>query len=90
MHSLILTAVDKVVNDDKLLKLFNINKQLWPAIRHSWHHKQMDMLGRFDWVFDGESEPKLLEYNADTPSMIIESGEMQEQWFRETQGSPDQ
>ena len=43
MHNMILTAVDKVVKNDKLLTLFNINKQLWPAIRYSWQNKQNDM-----------------------------------------------
>jgi glutathionylspermidine synthase len=28
-----LEAVDKVVNDDILLKLFFINENLWPAIK---------------------------------------------------------
>ena len=84
MHNMILTAVDEVVKDDKLLSLFNINKQLWPAIRFSWQNRQVDMQGRFDWIFDGEKQPKLLEYNADTPSMIIESGSLQNQWFLDT------
>jgi glutathionylspermidine synthase len=32
-----LEAVDKVVNDDKLLTLFNINENLWEAVRFSWN-----------------------------------------------------
>lgn len=36
LHSMALEAVDIVVNDDALLDLFYINKDLWPAIRHSW------------------------------------------------------
>jgi Glutathionylspermidine synthase len=37
-----LDAVDRVVRDEKLLKLFNINENLWPTIRHSWNTRQMD------------------------------------------------
>ena len=42
LHNMHLVAVEKVVNDDKLMTLFNINKKLWPAIRHSWKEKQTD------------------------------------------------
>jgi len=36
IHSMALEAVDLVVNDDALLDLFYINKDLWPAIRATW------------------------------------------------------
>jgi len=36
IHSMALEAVDLVVNDDALLDLFYINKNLWPAIKNSW------------------------------------------------------
>lgn len=42
MHSMALEAVDLVVNDDALLDLFYINKDLWPAIRASWKKGQVD------------------------------------------------
>jgi glutathionylspermidine synthase len=29
--------------------------------------------GRFDLVYDGTHEPKMLEYNADTPTGLIEA-----------------
>ena len=39
LHNMALSAVEIVVNDDKLLKLFGINKNLWPAIRYSWSNR---------------------------------------------------
>ena len=42
-----------------------------------------DLLGRFDWSWDGKNPPKLLEYNADTPSMILESSDIQGLWHKE-------
>ena len=44
------------------------------------YKKQMDFLGRFDWSWDGK-KLKLLEYNADTPSLLLESGAVSKQWF---------
>jgi glutathionylspermidine synthase len=63
--------------------MFGINKKLWPAIRYSWSQKHRDFQGRFDFVYDGKGPPKMLEYNADTPSLIIESGDLQEGWFKD-------
>lgn len=42
LHNMALEAVDTVVKDDKLLTLFNINENLWPAVRNSWTNKQTD------------------------------------------------
>ena len=92
-----LEAVDKVLKDPILLRLFRIPSDLWPAMRKSWAlepfieeknlksyykyidstqmKKQMDFLGRFDWSWDGK-DLKLLEYNADTPSLLLESGKI--------------
>ena len=82
LHNMALEAVDLVVNNDELLDLFYVNRDLWPAIKESWNKKQMDFQGRFDFAWDGKGEPKLLEYNADTPSLQIESGKLSESWFR--------
>ena len=73
LHNMCLEIVDKVVNDPQLLRLFNINSNLWPAIRKSWNEGQFDLLGRFDFSWDGINPPKMLEYNADTPSLLLES-----------------
>ena len=85
MHNMCLEIVEEVVNDPRLLRLFNIHSDLWPAMRKSWKEGQFDLLGRFDWSWDGLSPPKLLEYNADTPSLILESSAVQGEWFKETQ-----
>lgn len=36
MHHMCLEAVDRVVKDPTLLRLFHIPSNLWPAIRKSW------------------------------------------------------
>ena len=37
-------------------------------------------------MYDGKNPPKMLEYNADTPSMIIESSVLQDGWFKDVIG----
>ena len=37
-----LEAVERVVNDDTLLQLFNIDENLWPIVKKSWWDGQLD------------------------------------------------
>ena len=69
LHSMMLEAVDEVVKDDKLKKLFQIPEVLWKPMNESWSRKDFDLQGRFDFSFDFHGNIKLLEYNADTPSI---------------------
>ena len=41
------------------------------------------MLGRMDLSWDGTGPPKLLEYNGDTPSVLVESSAPQLNWMRD-------
>ena len=83
LHSMCLQAVDKVINDEELLRKFEIPEVLWPAIRSSWNQKKPDFMGRFDFAWDGNGEPKMLEYNADTPSVLVESAKPQLNWQKD-------
>ena len=81
IHNMSLELVDKVVNDDVLLTLFEIPEVLWPAIKKSWAEKKIDLLGRMDFAYDGTGPPKLLEYNGDTPSVLVESAYPSNSWI---------
>jgi len=83
LHNMALEAIDKIVKDDTLMTLFYINKDLWPAIKESWKVGRLDFQGRFDLSYDGKNPPKLLEYNADTPSLQLESSILSDTWFRD-------
>lgn len=69
LYNLCLEAVDQIVKDDALLTLFTINEALWPAVRESWDKSNTDFMGRFDLAWDGKNPAKLIEFNADTPSL---------------------
>ena len=66
---MMLQAVDFVVEKDYMLKAFQIPYKLWKPIKESWKRKDSDLQGRFDFVFDENADVKMLEYNADTPSI---------------------
>src|SRR6266849_968830 len=42
------------------------------CVGDSWKRRDPSIFGRFDLAWDGEGPPKLLEYNADTPTALIE------------------
>ncbi|HLP77070.1 MAG TPA: glutathionylspermidine synthase family protein, partial [Candidatus Paceibacterota bacterium] len=44
-----------------------------PSIVKSWERDDFSLYGRFDLSFDGVGEPKMLEYNADTPTALVEA-----------------
>ncbi len=48
------------------------------------------LYGRFDLRHDGEGPPKLLEYNADTPTGLLESSVIQWFWLEDTHPDRDQ
>ena len=61
-----------------------------PAILRSWERDDFSLYGRFDLAFDGRGAPKLLEYNADTPTALVEAAVAQWFWLRETHPEADQ
>jgi len=61
-----------------------------PAIVRSWERDDFSLYGRFDLAFDGATAPKLLEYNADTPTALVEAAVTQWFWLQETQPGADQ
>lgn len=63
-----------------------------PLIEASWQNSHRNLYGRFDFSYDGVegSPPKLLEYNADTPTSLLESSIIQWQWLSDVFPDRDQ
>ncbi len=52
-------------------------------VAESWRARQPSLFGRFDFAFDGTAPPKLLEYNADTPTALLEASVVQWYWMQQ-------
>lgn len=89
LHGLCLEAVEKLVTAGDLGRL-DIPKDYWPWIAESWRRSDPDVYGRFDLAYDGVSPPKMLEYNADTPTSLIEAAVVQWYWLEEVKPGCDQ
>ncbi len=61
-----------------------------PAILRSWERDDFSLYGRFDLAFDGAGEPRMLEYNADTPTALVEASVAQWYWLQDTRPGADQ
>ncbi|OQR88449.1 glutathionylspermidine synthase, partial [Thraustotheca clavata] len=80
LHAMCLEAVKLVVESDYLMDVFEIPHNLRGAVRKSFERGDPDLLGRFDFSWDGRGPPKLLEYNADTPTVLVETAVGQRLW----------
>ena len=49
----------------------------------AWRAKELSLFGRFDFAWDGKGPPKLLEYNADTPTALLEASVAQWRWLEQ-------
>jgi glutathionylspermidine synthase len=86
LHSMCLDAVEHVVLTERY-RDFAIPEWVWPAIAESWRRSDPHVYGRFDLRYDGGGPAKLLEYNADTPTSLLEASVVQ--WFWKTEVFPD-
>lgn len=78
LYRLCLSAVQHVL-DNNLLGRIGIPHQFHDTIRKSWENQDLDMYGRFDLALDTNGVPKMLEFNADTPTSLFEASSVQ--WF---------
>ncbi|HEY0638821.1 MAG TPA: glutathionylspermidine synthase family protein [Pseudonocardiaceae bacterium] len=89
LASMCLDAVDMVVTAERYRE-FGIPEWVGPAIKESWRRSDPHLYGRFDLRYDGGGPAKLLEYNADTPTSLIEAAVVQWHWLQDTHPGDDQ
>src|SRR6202047_4102427 len=76
--------------DNKLYSKVGIPELAVPLIERSWESEPPSLYGRFDLAYDGVHPPKLLEYNADTPTSLLEAAAVQWYWLEDVFPSADQ
>jgi glutathionylspermidine synthase len=89
LHYLCIDAAEAVINNNWWSRL-GIPEAAVPAILRSWERDDFSLYGRFDFSFDGVTPPKLLEYNADTPTALVEAAVAQWFWLQDTHPDADQ
>lgn len=88
LHSMCLQAVEQVVLTERFAD-FGLPEWTWGPIAESWRRGDPYLYGRFDLRYDGRRPAKLLEYNADTPTSLLEAAILQWHWFTDTASRAD-
>lgn len=90
LYSLFIQAGDHIVKN-RLFGKFGIPEFMWDAITQSWNNEPPALnYGRFDLAWNGIGAPKLLEFNCDTPTSLLEAAVIQWQWKEEVMPDRDQ
>ena len=89
LYAMCLKAVQYVI-DKNLYAALHIDEKLIPLIVQSWYNNEPSIYGRFDLAYNGIGQPKMLEFNADTPTTLYECAVVQWKWLEELNPSADQ
>jgi glutathionylspermidine synthase len=85
MQEMCLAAAQHVIDHRRYAELA-IPAAAVPVIEAAWNAEPPALYGRFDFSWAGaqsSAPPKLLEYNADTPTSLLEAAVVQWHWLEE-------
>ena len=82
VHAMCLDACDRLIRADRFEE-FSISPAFAEHVSASWRAREPSLFGRFDLAWNGEGAPKLLEYNADTPTSLPETSVAQWFWLQD-------
>lgn len=91
LYALCLEAVQHVITKKRYAE-FSVPEAIVPLLEESWYKDYPSVYGRFDlsWNGDVTRPPKMLEFNADTPTSLFEASIIQWYWLRNTHKKCDQ
>lgn len=83
LEQLCFAFIERALADEAVLRRLAIPEAHWPLIAQSWQRGDRNLYGRLDLAYDGRGPAKLLEYNADTPTALLESAVVQWDWLEQ-------
>jgi glutathionylspermidine synthase len=92
LHTMCLAAAAHIVEHDRFADLGITDPRLARLVAEAWRRRAElpSVYGRFDLRYDGTGPAKLLEYNADTPTSLVEAASPQWFWMEERFPGADQ
>jgi glutathionylspermidine synthase len=82
-------ATEHVVRN-RLWSLIGLQNHEAQLLTSSWKRGEWSLHGRFDFLFDAQGCPKLLEYNAETALSLFETAVIQKRWLIELMPNHEQ
>lgn len=89
LQKLFLETAQHIIDNNRFAEL-GIPESAVPIIKWAWEKEPPAIYGRFDLAYDGINPPKLLEYNADTPTALLEASVVQWFWLQDVFPKADQ
>ena len=89
LHDMCMELVQEVI-DNRMFGLFQIPAGQEEYVVRSWREREPSIYGRFDLAYDGVGTPRMLEYNADTPTALVEAAVAQWFWLKDIDDRGDQ
>ncbi|WP_329456053.1 glutathionylspermidine synthase family protein [Streptomyces sp. NBC_01497] len=92
LHAMSLAAAEHIVARDRFADLGITDPRIAAAVAESWRRRPElpSVYGRFDLRYDGDGPARMLEYNADTPTSLVEAASAQWFWMEDRFPGADQ
>ncbi|WP_418958677.1 glutathionylspermidine synthase family protein [Streptomyces tritici] len=92
LHAMCLAAAEHIVAQDRFADLGITDPRVAERVAESWRRRAElpSLYGRFDLHYDGTGPARMLEYNADTPTSLVEAASPQWFWMEERFPGADQ
>ncbi|MFE9570061.1 glutathionylspermidine synthase family protein [Streptomyces sp. NPDC006692] len=92
LHAMCLAAAAHIVEKGRFAELGIMDGRLADLVAESWRRRAElpSLYGRFDLHYDGSGPAKMLEYNADTPTSLVEAASAQWFWMEDRFPGADQ
>lgn len=88
LHQMCMQVAGEMIQQGNYPDYFQIPQAAIALIEHSWHNHAPMLYGRFDFAYDGRNI-KMLEYNADTPTGLLEASVAQWHWIEQVKNIPN-
>jgi glutathionylspermidine synthase len=75
--------IGEIIDRQEVYDRLSIPAYARDRIAASWRIGEPSLYGRFDLAYDGKGPPKLLEFNADTPTSLFEAAVIQWYWLED-------
>jgi len=91
LHALAVQAAHKMVTDPSVIARHNLPAGVGECLARSLADSdETSIYGRFDLAWGGTGDAKMLEYNADTPTGLVEAAVCQWMWLEDLHPANDQ
>jgi glutathionylspermidine synthase len=91
LHDMCHSVLRRVFSEGpSVLRRFALPERAFDYLKSSYDAKEPSLYGRFDLAYDGVTPPKLLEFNGDTPTGLLETSVIQWYWLEDMMPSTDQ